>query len=79
LLIFKGLKISRNLSDDFGKLLAIGIVCWFGFQALINISAISGLIPLTGIPLPFVSYGGSALMITLAGAGILANISKYQN
>lgn len=78
-LIFKGLKISRNLPDDFGKLLAIGIVCWFGFQTLINISAISGLIPLTGIPLPFVSYGGSALMITLAGAGILANISKYQN
>ncbi|HUT96295.1 MAG TPA: putative lipid II flippase FtsW [Candidatus Paceibacterota bacterium] len=78
-LIFKGLRISKNLPDDFGKLLAIGIVCWFGFQALINIGAISGLIPLTGIPLPFVSYGGSALIITLAGAGILVNISKYQN
>lgn len=78
-LIFKGLRISKNLPDDFGKLLAIGIVCWFGFQALINIGAISGLIPLTGIPLPFISYGGSALIITLAGAGILVNISKYQN
>ncbi|MBU4284661.1 putative lipid II flippase FtsW [Patescibacteria group bacterium] len=78
-LIFKGFRISKNLPDDFGKLLAIGIVCWFGFQALINIGAISGLIPLTGIPLPFVSYGGSALIITLAGAGILTNISKYQN
>jgi cell division protein FtsW len=77
LLIFKGLRISKNLPDDFGRLLAIGIVCWFGFQALINIGAISGLIPLTGIPLPFVSYGSSALIITLVGAGILVNISKY--
>lgn len=77
LLIFKGLRISKKAPDDFGKLLACGIVCWFGFQAIINISAISGLIPLTGIPLPFVSYGGSALIITLAGAGILVNISKH--
>lgn len=78
-LIFKGLRISKNLPDDFGRLLTIGIVCWFGFQTLINIGAISGLIPLTGIPLPFVSYGGSALIITMAGAGILANISKHVN
>lgn len=77
LLIFKGLRISKKAPDDFGKLLACGLVCWFGFQAIINISAISGLIPLTGIPLPFVSYGGSALIITLAGAGILVNISKH--
>jgi cell division protein FtsW len=77
LLIFKGLKISKRINDSFGKLLACGIISWFGFQTLINVSAISGIIPLTGIPLPFVSYGGSALIITLAGAGILVNISKH--
>ena len=76
-LIFKGLKIAKQAPDSFGKLLACGIISWFGFQTLINIAAISGLIPLTGIPLPFVSYGSSALIITLAGAGILTNISRY--
>lgn len=79
LLIFKGLKISKKINDNFGKLLACGIISWFGFQTLINVGAISGIIPLTGIPLPFVSYGGSALIITLAGAGILVNISKHTN
>lgn len=79
LLIFKGLRVAKKTTNGFGKLLACGIVSWFGFQALINIAAISGLIPLTGIPLPFVSYGGSALIITMAGAGILVNISKHQN
>lgn len=77
LLIFKGLKIVKKTPDTFGKLLACGIISWFGFQVLINIAAITGLIPLTGIPLPFVSYGSSALVITLAGAGILTNISKH--
>lgn len=76
LLIFKGLRTAKKTPDDFGKLLACGIVCWIAFQTIINIGAISGLIPLTGIPLPFVSYGGSALIITMAGMGILINISK---
>lgn len=77
LLAFKGLKIAKGMPNDFGKLLAIGITCWLVVQAFINITAITGLIPLTGIPLPFVSYGGSALVITMAGAGILVNISKH--
>ena len=77
LLVYKGLRIAKKSPDDFGKLLACGIVFWLGFQVIINISAITGLIPLTGIPLPFVSYGGSALIVTLAGAGILVNISKH--
>ncbi|MFH1129595.1 MAG: putative lipid II flippase FtsW [Patescibacteria group bacterium] len=76
-LVFKGLKISKKVNDSFGKLLACGIISWFGFQTLINVSAISGIIPLTGIPLPFVSYGSSALVITMVGAGILVNISKH--
>lgn len=77
LLALKGLKIARKVSNDFGKLLAIGITCWLVIQALINITAITGLIPLTGITLPFVSYGGSALIVAMAGAGILVNISRY--
>ena len=76
-LAFKGLKIAKKALDNFGKLLAVGITCWLVIQAFINIAALTGLIPLTGIPLPFVSYGGSALVITLAGAGILVNISKF--
>lgn len=77
LLAFKGFKIAKKAPDNFGKLLAIGIVSWLIIQAFINIAGITGLIPLTGIPLPFVSYGGSALIVSLAGAGILVNISKH--
>ncbi|MFZ5559378.1 MAG: putative lipid II flippase FtsW [Patescibacteria group bacterium] len=76
-LTFKGLRIAKKISDDFGKLLAIGIISWIIIQVLINITAITGLIPLTGVPLPFVSYGGSALASVLAGMGILVNISKH--
>jgi cell division protein FtsW len=56
--------------------LAVGIVFWIFFQAFINIAAISGLIPLTGIPLPFISYGGTSVIFLMAGIGILLNISK---
>jgi len=74
---FRGFKIARQAPDNFGRLLAGGITGWIIFQALINITAISGLIPLTGITLPFISLGGSSLAITLTAMGILLNISKY--
>lgn len=77
LIAFKGLRIAKKAPDDFSKLLAVGITSWLVFQAFINIAGITALIPLTGIPLPFVSYGGSALIISLVGAGILVNISKH--
>jgi len=77
LLAFKGLRIAKKVPDEFGRLLAIGITSWLVIQAFINIAAVTGLIPLTGMPLPFVSYGGSALIFALAGAGILVNISKH--
>lgn len=77
LLAIKGLKIAKNSPDEFGKLIAIGIVSWITFQAIINIAAITQLIPLTGIPLPFLSYGGSSITAIMAGLGILANISKH--
>jgi len=76
-LAWRGLFIAKKSSDGFGLLLAGGITGWIFCQAAINIAAISGLIPLTGLPLPFISYGGSALVASLAGIGILVNISKF--
>jgi cell division protein FtsW len=73
---FRGLKIANATQDVFGKMVAVGIVSWICFQAMINIGAIIGILPLTGIPLPLVSYGSSALIINLAAFGVLLNISK---
>lgn len=76
LLAIRGFKIARGSVDNFGKLVAVGITSWIIFQAFINIAAITGIIPLTGIPLPFISYGGTSIIFLLAGIGILLNISK---
>jgi|SRR5579872_380338 len=76
LFAFRGMRMALGASDTFGKMVAVGIVAWISFQAFINIGAIIGLLPLTGIPLPFVSYGSSALIVTLAAMGVLLNISK---
>jgi cell division protein FtsW len=76
-LVYRGFRIAMNARDDFGCYLAIGIVCWIAFQALINVGGITRTIPLTGIPLPFVSYGGSALVMIMAGIGVLLNVSRY--
>jgi len=79
LFILRGLKIARNAPDTFSKLLTVGIVSWIFFQAFINMAAISGVIPLTGVPLPFISYGGTSVAFLLTGVGILLNISKQTN
>lgn len=76
LLTMRGLKIAQHAPDIFGKMLALGITATLGLQVIINIGAIVGLLPLTGIPLPFFSYGSSALIITLCEIGILLNVSK---
>jgi cell division protein FtsW len=76
LIAWRGLRIARRAPDEFGRLIAIGIVSWIFIQAFVNMAAISGAIPLTGIPLPFVSYGGTSLAVLLSGVGILLNISK---
>lgn len=78
-LIARGFKIAKNAPDNFGRLLAGGVIAWFAIQLIINSAAISGLIPLTGITLPFVSLGGSSLAVCLAAAGIVLNISKQNN
>lgn len=75
-LIIRGLKISQSCPDKFGKILALGITSWLGVQIIINLSSMVALLPLTGVPLPFISYGGSALVANLTAVGILLNISK---
>lgn len=75
-LIYRGFLIAKNAPDRFGKFLAIGISSWFAIQVLINLSAMVALLPLTGVPLPLISYGGSALTVSLAAIGILLNISS---
>ncbi|MBI2011842.1 putative lipid II flippase FtsW [Candidatus Daviesbacteria bacterium] len=75
-LIYRAFKISENIEDRFGKLLAFGLTCWLGVQLAINLAAMVSLIPLTGVPLPFISYGGSALLTNLVAVGILLNISR---
>jgi cell division protein FtsW len=72
----QSLRIARRAPDQFGQLLAVGITTWIGFQAFINIGAMLRLVPLTGIPLPFVSYGSSSLIMLSVAVGVLANISR---
>ncbi len=76
-LFLRGMRIASHAPDVFGKLLAAGISISIMAQAFINMAAISGLLPLTGIPLPFVSYGGTSLAMTLFSVGVLSNISKH--
>jgi cell division protein FtsW len=73
---YAGIRLALACRDPFGKRLAAGITALVTGQAAINIAAVVGLAPLTGIPLPFVSYGGSSLVVTLAGVGILLNIAR---
>lgn len=72
----RGLFLAKKAPDEFGRLMVSGIIIWFITQSFLNIGAMVGVLPLTGVPLPFVSHGGTALMIALAGVGILANVSK---
>jgi cell division protein FtsW len=78
-IILKGIFIGIKCKDPFGSLLAIGISSMIGIQSFINLGGISGVIPLTGVPLPFVSYGGSSLLQLAVAMGILLNISMFVN
>jgi cell division protein FtsW len=77
ILVYRGYRIAENAPDRFGFLLATGITTWIAVQALINIAVNLGLFPLTGLTLPFISYGGSSLISILIGIGILLNISMH--
>jgi len=76
--ILRGLKIAKYAPDIFSRLLAVGISAWLGIQTVINIAAMLALVPLTGVPLPFISYGGSSLVVILTAVGLLLNISRFQ-
>ena len=78
IIIIRGFRIARNTNDKFSKYLAFGIIFELAFQAILNLMVVVGLIPVTGVTLPFLSYGGSSLLITLCGMGIVLNISRYQ-
>jgi cell division protein FtsW len=76
-LVFRGFRVAMKSRDEFGYYLAMGITIWIGIQALINIGGVTRTIPLTGIPLPLLSYGGSSLITTMAAIGVLLNVSRY--
>lgn len=77
-LVWRMFRVAVRAADTFGKLLAAGIASWIGVQSVLNIGAMAALIPLTGIPLPLISYGGSSFVIVLAATGIVLNISRQR-
>lgn len=74
---FRGYRIASRAPDRFSMLIAVGITSWFAFQAIINMGVNLAILPLTGLTLPFVSYGGSSLFANMLAAGVLLNISRY--
>ena len=72
------MRAATRAPDRFGSLLAVGITTWITSQAIINVGAVIGVLPVTGIPLPFISFGGSSLIITMAAVGILINIARQE-
>jgi cell division protein FtsW len=74
---WRGLRTALRAPDRFGAFLAIGLTTMIAFQAFFNVSVVLGLLPTKGIPLPFVSYGGSSLLINLVAMGILLNVSQH--
>ena len=72
--LWRGLRIATRSPDPFGRLVAAGVVCWFAFQSFVNVGMTLGIMPVTGLPLPFVSYGGSAMFANLVAVGLLQNV-----
>lgn len=74
---YRGFKVAKDAPDLFSRLIVTGVMSWFAFQTVFNICAMVGLMPLTGVPLPFISYGGTSLMIGMGAMGLVLNISKF--
>ena len=74
IVVWRALRIARRSDDLFGRLVAVGVACWFGFQAFQNIGMCLGIMPVTGVPLPFVSYGGTSMFASLMAVGLLINV-----
>jgi cell division protein FtsW len=77
-LTYTGLRIARRVDDPFRRLVAAGITTWLVGQAVINVGGVTGLLPITGLPLPFISDGGSALVVTMAAVGLLASFARAE-
>jgi cell division protein FtsW len=75
-LIYAGVRIAMHARGTFERLLAAGIIAWIGLQAIVNMGAVTGLLPITGVPLPLVSFGGTALVVTLVAIGVLASVAR---
>ncbi|MCA9392126.1 putative lipid II flippase FtsW [candidate division WWE3 bacterium] len=78
-IIWRGFKIASECKDEFGRLLALGVTANIGFQAIVNLGGMVGIMPFTGVPLPFISYGGTSLTLLLISVGILLSISRSNN
>jgi cell division protein FtsW len=76
-LIYKSFSVARSAADDLGKLIATGAGSWLGIQVLVNLAAMTALLPLTGIPLPLISYGGSSMIFMMMAMGLLLSVSRY--
>jgi hypothetical protein len=76
LLVYRGLRAAMNAADDYGTYLATGVTLFVGLQAFTNLSVALGLLPTKGLTLPFVSYGGSSLLVNCAAVGLLLNVSR---
>ncbi len=74
--LWLGVRAATQAPDRFGSLLAVGLVAWIAAETIINVGAVVGVLPVTGIPLPFISFGGSSLVITMAAAGLLVNVAR---
>ncbi len=75
--IFRAFKIAKQAPDQFTQLLAGGVAVWISSQTVLNLATMVALVPLTGVPLPFISYGGSSTVANLAGVGLLLSVSRY--
>jgi cell division protein FtsW len=71
-----GIRTALHATDRYGMLLAVGVTMWFMIQAFVNIGAVIGVLPITGVPLPFVSFGGSSLVVNMAGVGLLLSVAR---
>lgn len=76
-LVYRGFRIAERSPDEFGRILAAGIIAWMAAQTVLNLGAMVGLLPLTGITLPLISYGGSSILVSLLAIGILLNVSRH--
>jgi len=78
LILWRGMRIALNATDLFGRLVATGVVAWLGFQMFENIGMALGIMPVTGVPLPFVSYGGTSMFASWIALGLLENVRVHE-